>query len=164
MLVRWNKWNLSFVLLCLLSFSLQVYLWLTATSVLLCLVTVQVCCDDCIAIFNVSGMVYNALFQIQVTPPVVIHRRVTVLRQNAKAYDCGQQTSSCNPTSCLDRSFTDCVRSPEATVLKVRTVMIYHSATAIKQSDHEIWTRCSVKHHWTANRQFVLRVRYAGIE
>ncbi len=83
----------------------------------------------------------------------MIHRAVTVLSQDVKAHDCRQRTACCNPTSCLDRSFTDCVRSPGATALKVRTVRIYHSATSIKQSDREIRTRCGVRHHWPVNRQ-----------
>lgn len=94
--------------------------------------SVHVYCDVRIAVLNGSGMVCNTLLQIKVRPPVVIHRGVTALSQDVKAHDCRQQTSCCNPTSCLDRSFTDCVQSPEATAPKVRTVRIYHSATSIK--------------------------------
>lgn len=104
---------------------------------------------------NAWDMVHNAFLQMKIRPHGVIHGTVTALTQDVNAYDCRQRTSCCNPTSCSDRSLTECVRSPEATVRKVGTVRIYHSATSIKKSDREIWTRCSVRHRWPANRQIL---------
>lgn len=69
-----------------------------------------------------------------------------------KPSDCRQQPSRGTLMLCSDRTLTCCVQSPEASVPKVRTVRIYHCATSFKEkkkSEYEIWTRCSVRHHWS---------------
>lgn len=75
-------------------------------SMIKCNICILCLCDQmCIAILNASGTVSDALYQIcqiKVRLPVEVHRRVAVLSQDVKVYDCRQQTSCCSPTSCLD--------------------------------------------------------------